>query len=212
MVVVPFNQGSKQDVEALIDFIYDDEKNGGLGWDLDAVIPFAAIPENGIELENIDSKSEFAHRIMLTNILRMLGSVKKQKSARGIETRPAQVILPLSPNHGTFGGDGMYSESKLSLETLFNRWHSESWSNQLTICGAIIGWTRGTGLMNANNIIAEGIEKMGVRTFSQKEMAFNLLGLLIPEVVNLCQRSPVMADWNGGLPVSYPHLGRPADF
>lgn len=199
LVVVPFNQGSKQDVEALIDFIYDDEKNGGLGWDLDAVIPFAAIPENGIELENIDSKSEFAHRIMLTNILRMLGSVKKQKSARGIETRPAQVILPLSPNHGTFGGDGMYSESKLSLETLFNRWHSESWSNQLTICGAIIGWTRGTGLMNANNIIAEGIEKMGVRTFSQKEMAFNLLGLLIPEVVNLCQRSPVMADLNGGL-------------
>ncbi|KAM3159575.1 Fatty acid synthase subunit alpha [Lachancea thermotolerans] len=198
LVVVPFNQGSKQDVEALVSYVYDDEKNGGLGWDLDAIIPFAAIPENGIELENIDSKSEFAHRIMLTNILRMLGNVKKQKSAQGIETRPAQVILPLSPNHGTFGGDGMYAESKLSLETLFNRWHSESWSNQLTICGAIIGWTRGTGLMSANNIIAEGIEKLGVRTFSQREMAFNLLGLLIPEVVQLCQTSPVMADLNGG--------------
>ncbi|SCU83339.1 LAMI_0C02850g1_1 [Lachancea mirantina] len=198
LVVVPFNQGSRQDVEALIEFIYDDESKGGLGWDLDAIIPFAAIPENGIELDGIDSKSEFAHRIMLTNILRMLGFVKKQKSAQGIETRPAQVILPLSPNHGTFGGDGMYSESKLSLETLFNRWHSESWSNQLTICGAIIGWTRGTGLMSANNIIAEGIEKLGVRTFSQKEMAFNLLGLLIPEVVQLCQTSPVMADLNGG--------------
>lgn len=199
LMVVPFNQGSKQDVEALVNYIYDDEKNGGLGWDLDAIIPFAAIPENGIELENIDSKSEFAHRIMLTNILRLMGCVKKQKSSRGIETRPAQVILPMSPNHGTFGGDGLYSESKLSLETLFNRWHSESWANQLTICGAIIGWTRGTGLMSANNIIAEGIEKMGVRTFSQKEMAFNLLGLLIPEVVQLCQRSPVMADLNGGL-------------
>ncbi|SCU99033.1 LAFA_0G21572g1_1 [Lachancea sp. 'fantastica'] len=198
LVVVPFNQGSKQDVEELISFIYDEEKNGGLGWDLDAIIPFAAIPENGIELENIDSKSEFAHRIMLTNILRMLGNVKKQKSAQGIETRPAQVILPMSPNHGTFGGDGMYAESKLSLETLFNRWHSESWSNQLTICGAIIGWTRGTGLMSANNIIAEGIEKLGVRTFSQREMAFNLLGLLTPEVVQLCQTSPVMADLNGG--------------
>ncbi|SCU93162.1 LANO_0E03158g1_1 [Lachancea nothofagi CBS 11611] len=198
LVVVPFNQGSKQDVEELVGYIYDDEKNGGLGWDLDAIIPFAAIPENGIELDNIDSKSEFAHRIMLTNILRMLGNVKKQKSAQGIETRPAQVILPMSPNHGTFGGDGMYAESKLSLETLFNRWHSESWSNQLTICGAIIGWTRGTGLMSANNIIAEGIEKLGVRTFSQKEMAFNLLGLLTPEVIQLCQTSPVMADLNGG--------------
>ncbi|CAG58875.1 uncharacterized protein GVI51_E05841 [Nakaseomyces glabratus] len=199
LVVVPFNQGSKQDVEALIDYIYDDEKNGGLGWDLDAFIPFAAIPENGIELENIDSKSEFAHRIMMTNILRMMGCIKKQKSAREIETRPAQVILPMSPNHGTFGGDGLYSESKLSLETLFNRWHSESWANQLTVCGAVIGWTRGTGLMTANNIIAEGIEKMGVRTFSQKEMALNLLGLMIPEIVELCQKSPVMADLNGGL-------------
>lgn len=45
LIVVPFNQGSKQDVEALIEFIYDTEKNGGLGWDLDAIIPFAAIPD-----------------------------------------------------------------------------------------------------------------------------------------------------------------------
>ena len=199
LIVVPFNQGSKKDCEALVDYIYDDEKNGGLGWDLDAIIPFAAIPENGIELEHIDSKSEFAHRIMLTNIYRIMGYVKKHKSAKDIETRPAQVILPMSPNHGTFGADGLYSESKLSLETLFNRWHSESWANQLTVCGAIIGWTRGTGLMSANNIIAEGIEKMGVRTFSQKEMAFNLLGLLTPEVTQLCQKAPVMADLNGGL-------------
>ncbi|KAG0669283.1 3-oxoacyl-[acyl-carrier-protein] synthase [Maudiozyma exigua] len=199
LIVVPFNQASKTDCENLVDFIYDDPKNGGLGWDLDAIIPFAAIPENGIELDNIDSKSEFAHRIMMTNIFRIMGYVKKQKVAKGIETRPAQVILPMSPNHGTFGGDGLYSESKLSLETLFNRWHSESWADQLTICGAIIGWTRGTGLMSANNIIAQGIEKMGVRTFSQKEMAFNLLGLLNPSVVQLCQKSPVMADLNGGL-------------
>lgn len=199
LVVVPFNQGSKQDVDALVEYIYDDAKKGGLGWDLDAIIPFAAIPENGIELSQIDSKSELAHRIMLTNLLRILGAVKNQKSARGVETRPAQVILPLSPNHGTFGGDGLYSESKLSLETLFNRWYSENWSNQLTICGAIIGWTRGTGLMSGNNIISEGIEKLGVRTFSQSEMGFNLLGLLTPEITELCQKAPVWADLNGGL-------------
>ncbi|CCH46337.1 fatty-acid synthase complex protein, putative [Wickerhamomyces ciferrii] len=199
LVVVPFNQGSKQDVEALVDYIYDDVKKGGLGWDLDAIVPFAAIPENGNEINNIDSKSEFAHRIMLTNLLRILGSVKNHKSDRGIETRPAQVILPMSPNHGTFGADGLYSESKLSLETLFNRWYSESWANQLTICGAVIGWTRGTGLMSANNIISEGIEKLGVRTFSQSEMGFNLLGLLTPEITDLCQKGPVLADLNGGL-------------
>lgn len=199
LVVVPFNQGSKQDVEALVNFIYDDVKKGGLGWDLDYVIPFAAIPEMGIEVENLGSKSELAHRIMLTNLLRLLGEVASHKRVNNVQTRPAEVILPLSPNHGTFGSDGLYSESKLALETLFNRWHSESWSSFLTICGAVIGWTRGTGLMSGNNMIAEGIEKLGVRTFSQKEMAFNILGLMTPEVVRMCEDGPVMADLNGGL-------------
>lgn len=197
LVVVPFNQGSKQDVEALIDYIYDAKK--GLGWDLDFIVPFAAIPENGREIDSIDSKSELAHRIMLTNLIRMLGAVKAQKFEKGFNTRPAQVILPLSPNHGTFGNDGLYSESKLALETLFNRWYSESWADYLTICGAVIGWTRGTGLMSGNNVVAEGVEKYGVRTFSQAEMAFNLLGLMSPAIVDLCQNEPVFADLNGGL-------------
>ncbi|KAF2743157.1 hypothetical protein M011DRAFT_481111 [Sporormia fimetaria CBS 119925] len=196
LIVVPFNQGSKQDVEALVEYIYDSKK--GLGWDLDYVVPFAAISENGREIDGLDSKSELAHRIMLTNLLRLLGAVKAQKQAHGYETRPAQVILPLSPNHGTFGNDGLYAESKIALETLFTRWHSESWGSFLTICGAVIGWTRGTGLMAGNNIVAEGIEKYGVRTFSQQEMAFNLLGLMAPPIVNLCQVEPVWADLNGG--------------
>jgi fatty acid synthase subunit alpha len=135
---------------------------------------------------------------MLTNLLRLLGAIKTQKMEREFETRPAQVILPLSPNHGTFGNDGLYSESKIGLETLFTRWHSENWGSFLTICGAVIGWTRGTGLMAGNNIVAEGIERYGVRTFSQQEMAFNILGLMSPQIVNLCQVEPVWADLNGG--------------
>ncbi|KAK0620028.1 hypothetical protein B0T14DRAFT_480630 [Immersiella caudata] len=197
LVVVPFNQGSVTDVNALIDYIYDPK--AGLGWDLDYIVPFAAISEQGRQIDGIDSKSELAHRIMLTNLIRLLGAVKAEKANRGIETRPAQVILPLSPNHGTFGSDGLYSESKLGLETLFNRWYAEDWANYLTICGAIIGWTRGTGLMSGNNIVAEAVENFGVRTFSQQEMAFNLLGLMSPTIVDLCQNEPVFADLNGGL-------------
>ncbi|KAM6519203.1 beta subunit of fatty acid synthetase [Fusarium falciforme] len=197
LIVVPFNQGSKQDVDALVKYIYD--QKAGLGWDLDSIIPFAAISETGRQIDGIDSQSELAHRIMLTNLLRLLGSIKAQKSRRGFETRPTQVLLPLSPNHGTFGNDGLYSESKLALETLFNRWHSESWADYLTICGAVIGWTRGTGLMSGNNIVAEGIEALGVRTFSQREMAFNLLGLMSPMIVDLCQSEPVFAELTGGL-------------
>lgn len=142
LVVVPFNQGSQQDVHGLVAYLQDN-----LGWELDAIVPFAAIPENGRSLLEIGSaegeasgSSELAHRLMLTNVLRLLGAIARSKEQRGIETRPAQVILPLSPNHGVFGFDGLYGESKLGLETLLNRWNSESWSNYLSIVGAVIGY------------------------------------------------------------------------
>jgi 3-oxoacyl-ACP reductase-like protein len=137
LTVVPFNQGSKQDVEALVDYIYSKDK--GLGMDLDYILPFAALPENGREIDGIDDRSELAHRIMLTNLLRLLGAVKTKKAALQLVTRPTEVVLPLSPNHGLFGNDGLYSESKISLETLFQRWSSESWGEYLCIAGAVIG-------------------------------------------------------------------------
>lgn len=137
--MVPFNGGSRQDVEALVEYIYSSDPNTGLDMDLDYILPFAALPENGREIDGIDDRSELAHRIMLTNLLRLLGAVKAKKASRRFITRPTQVILPLSPNHGLFGNDGLYSESKISLETLFNRWASESWGSYLSIAGAVIG-------------------------------------------------------------------------
>lgn len=134
LTVVPFNQASKQDVEALVDYIY-----ANLGLDLDYIIPFAGIPENGREIDGLDDRSELAHRMMLVNLLRILGAVKNKKANRHFVTRPTQVILPLSPNHGLFGNDGLYSESKIGLETLFQRWSSESWGEYLCLAGAVIG-------------------------------------------------------------------------
>lgn len=197
LTLLPFNQGSKKDCESLIEYIYGSKSECAA--DLDFIVPFAAIPESGRELDALDSKSELAHRMMLTNLLRLLGYVKQQKEKRGFDTWPTNVILPLSPNHGTFGGDGLYAESKLALETLLSRWHSESWSQYLTICGAVIGWTRGTGLMSGNNIVAGSIESLDVVTFSQSEMAFNILALMTPKIASLCEDGPIYADLNGGL-------------
>ncbi|PWY99602.1 hypothetical protein BCV70DRAFT_109981 [Testicularia cyperi] len=194
LTVVPFNQASKQDVDNLVKYIY-----GTLDLDLDFVVPFAAISENGREIDGIDDKSELAHRLMLTNLVRLLGAIKTEKAARNFDTRPTQVLLPLSPNHGTFGGDGLYGESKLGLETLLNRWESESWGQYLCITGAIIGWCRGTGLMSSSNTVAEEIEKLGCRTFSTTEMAFNLLGLLAPTVSAVSQVEALLVDLNGGM-------------
>lgn len=195
--LLPFNQGSKQDCEALIEHIYS--SSSGFGADLDFIVPFAAIPEAGREIDALDSRSELAHRMMLTNLLRLLGFVKQQKELHGFDNWPTSVILPLSPNHGTFGGDGLYAESKTALESLLSRWYSESWSEYLTICGTVIGWTRGTGLMSGNNIVAERIEAEDVVTFSQSEMGFNILALMTPAISSLCEEGPIYADLNGGL-------------
>ena len=139
----------------------------------------------GRDIGRIDQISEMAHRMMLTNVLRLLGHVKNTKQERGIEQRPALCVMPCSPNHGVFGMDGLYSESKMGCESLMNKWSSEGWSNYLLIACAKIGWTR-SALMFQNNIVAQGIEKMGCRTFSTLEQAFNLVGLLHPTMVSPC--------------------------
>ncbi|KAN0118278.1 hypothetical protein V8E52_005254 [Russula decolorans] len=81
LTVVPFNQGSKQNVETLVDYNYTT-----LGLDLDYVIPFAAVSENGREIDGLNDNA-----------------IKTKKASRQIVTRPTQVVLPLSPNDGLFG-------------------------------------------------------------------------------------------------------------
>ncbi|KAL5049289.1 Sterigmatocystin biosynthesis fatty acid synthase subunit alpha [Aspergillus fruticulosus] len=193
--LVPFNQASAVDCERLIDYIY-----GDLALDLDAILPFAATSQVGAEIDGLDASNEAAFRLMLVNVLRLVGFVVSQKRRRGIACRPTQVMLPLSPNHGILGGDGLYAESKRGLETLIQRFHSESWEEELSICGVSIGWTRSTGLMTANDLVAETAEKQGgVLTFSGEEMGDLISLLLTPQLVSRCQDAPVIADFSGNL-------------
>ena len=48
LILVHSNQGSKPDVEAFVDYIYTI-----LRLNLDYVIPFAAVPENGREIDGL---------------------------------------------------------------------------------------------------------------------------------------------------------------
>lgn len=97
---------------SFVNYIYSDS---GIKWDLNYVLlPFAAISENGNEIDGIDPKSESAHHLMLTNVLRLLGSIKKAKAVQRIQhSRPSQVISPLSLNHSMFGSDGLANKHKI---------------------------------------------------------------------------------------------------
>ncbi|GAB1195423.1 hypothetical protein APSETT444_004682 [Aspergillus pseudonomiae] len=194
--VIPCNLASAQDCKGLIQYVYDPRR---LNWDLDAILPFAAASDYSTEMHDIGGQSELGHRLMLVNVFRLLGHIVHCKRNAGVDCHPTQVLLPLSPNHGIFGGDGMYPESKLALESLFHRIQSESWSDQLSICGVRIGWTRSTGLMTTHDIIADKVEQHGIRTFSVAEMAFNIAMLLTPKFVAHCEDGPLDADFTGRL-------------
>ena len=53
--------------------------------------------------------------------------------------------------------------------------------------------------MSATNTVAHELEGHGVRTFSAKEMAFNILGLMHPLLFSITQVEPIWADLNGGM-------------
>jgi fatty acid synthase subunit alpha, fungi type len=53
--------------------------------------------------------------------------------------------------------------------------------------------------MSATNTVAQELEGYGVRTFSAKEMAFNILGLMHPLLFSITQVEPIWADLNGGM-------------
>ena len=73
------------------------------------------------------------------------------------------VVLPGSPNRGMFGGDGAYGEAKSAFDALVTRWKAESsWAQRVSLAHALIGWTRGTGLMGHNDAIVGAVEEAGV--------------------------------------------------
>jgi fatty acid synthase len=172
--VVPANQASLTDMDALTRFVFDSQ------WTPDILLPFAAMGD-AADLTQLTDRSLATLRVLLVGLERLLGNIASGYDARSIRDRLCRVILPLSPNHGAFGGDGFYAECKAALETLLTKQRSEHarWGRYVALAGARIGWVRGTGLMEANDAIAKAIEqRAGVKTFSNGEMAAKLFALI----------------------------------
>ncbi len=207
--VVPFNQASVGDIDALADWVFGEitEQAGATvrttkrPFAPDILVPFGALKQIGT-LDGLSPHTEAAMRAMLLGVERLVGAVASRFARIGIPRSPCHVLLPLSPNHGDFGGDGTYAESKAGLETLLSRWHSEqeAWGNATTICGARIGWVRGTGLMDANDPVAAALEEeTGARTFSSAEMGLVLAGLCTDDLRAAASKTPLRADLTGGI-------------
>uniref|UniRef100_UPI0028040E62 polyketide synthase n=1 Tax=uncultured Corynebacterium sp. TaxID=159447 RepID=UPI0028040E62 len=206
--VVPANLNSFADVDALVEWIAAERTAtvGGESVQLkpayvpDLLLPFAA-PRVAGTLQDAGAGAESQMRVLLWSVEKLIAAL----SAVGADTHVGHrlhVVLPGSPNRGRFGGDGAYGEAKAGLDALVNRWSSEqsSWGARTSLVHAHIGWVRGTGLMGGNDPLVEQVEARGVRTFSAKEMAVQLLDATAsPDIRAQAASSPLRVDLTGGL-------------
>ncbi|OBI14958.1 3-oxoacyl-ACP synthase [Mycobacterium sp. E2462] len=204
--VVAANMASYSDIDALVEWV-GTEQTESLGPQSihikDAqtptlLFPFAA-PRVAGDLSEAGSRSEMEMKVLLWAVQRLIGGLSKIGAERDIASR-LHVVLPGSPNRGMFGGDGAYGEAKSALDALVSRWHAEtSWASRVSLAHALIGWTRGTGLMGHNDAIVDAVEEAGVTTYSTDEMAAMLLGLCDVEPKVAAASAPIKADLTGGL-------------
>ncbi|MEI6253180.1 MAG: beta-ketoacyl synthase N-terminal-like domain-containing protein, partial [Mycobacteriaceae bacterium] len=204
--VLPANMASYADIDALISWV-GNEQTENLGPQAihvkDAqtptlLFPFAA-PRVAGDLSEAGSRSEMEMKVLLWAVERLVGGLSAIGAERDIDSR-LHVVLPGSPNRGMFGGDGAYGESKSALDAVVARWSAESsWAQRVTIAHALIGWTKGTGLMGHNDAIVDAVEAAGVTTYSTAEMAGMLLDLCSVEARVAATSAPLKSDLTGGL-------------
>lgn len=204
--VVPANMASYSDIDGLVEWI-GNEQIETLGPQAihikDAqnptlLFPFAA-PRVVGDLSEVGARAEMEMKVLLWAVQRLISGLSKIGAERDIASR-LHVVLPGSPNRGMFGGDGAYGESKAALDAVVSRWHAEtSWAERVSLAHALIGWTRGTGLMGHNDSVVNAVEEAGVKTYSTDQMAGMLLALCDVESKVAAASSPIKADFTGGL-------------
>jgi fatty acid synthase, bacteria type len=204
--VVPANMASYSDIDALVEWVGNEqvENLGPKAIHLkDAqtptlLFPFAA-PRVAGDLSEAGARAEMEMKVLLWAVQRLIGGLSHIGSERDIASR-LHVVLPGSPNRGMFGGDGAYGESKAALDALVTRWKAEtSWSQRVSLAHALIGWTKGTGLMGHNDAIVGAVEEAGVVTYTTDEMASMLLNLCSIDAKVSAAREPIEVDLTGGL-------------
>ncbi|WP_197380239.1 type I polyketide synthase [Mycolicibacterium mengxianglii] len=204
--VLPANMASYSDIDALVSWV-GTEQSESLGPQAihlkDALtptllFPFAA-PRVAGDLSDAGARAEMEMKVLLWAVQRLIGGLSTIGAERDIASR-LHVVLPGSPNRGMFGGDGAYGESKAALDALVTRWNAESsWAQRVSLAHALIGWTKGTGLMGHNDAIVGAVEEAGVTTYTTREMAAMLLDLCTAEAKVAAAASPLKVDLTGGL-------------
>ncbi|QPK79392.1 DUF1729 domain-containing protein [Corynebacterium lizhenjunii] len=203
--LVPANLSSYRDVDALVEWIGSEQRQS-VGNEVKILkpaliptlaFPFAAPSVSG-SLAEAGGQAESQTRLLLWSVERTIAGLSRLAQA-GVDTR-CHVVLPGSPNRGTFGGDGAYGEVKAALDAIVAKWHVEAgWPAGITLAQAIIGWVSGTHLMGGNDALVPTAEKNGIHVWTPEEISSELLALASPDARAQAAEAPLSADLTGGL-------------
>lgn len=203
--LVPANLSSFRDIDALIDWIGTEQRES-VGNEVKILkpaltptlaFPFAAPSVSG-SLADASGTTETQARLLLWSVERTIAGLARL-SQEDIDKR-CHVVLPGSPNRGTFGGDGAYGEVKAALDAILNKWKVEAgWPQGVTLAQAKIGWVAGTHLMGGNDALVPAAEKVGIKVWSPEEISSELMALASADVREQAAHAPVEKDLTGGL-------------
>lgn len=210
--LVPANLSSFRDTDALVAWAGTEQKasvGGTTQVTKPALIPtllfpFAAPKVYGL-LTDAGPAQENQTRLLLWSLQRLIAGAAALQ-----EDSTVHVVLPGSPNRGTFGGDGAYGEVKAALDAVVNKWKVEKgWPEKVTLAHAHIGWVAGTNLMGGNDALVPIAEAEGIHVYHPNEIADELLTLVTRQSRIHAKVAPLDADFTGGLAdakISLPEL------
>ena len=199
--LVPANLSSYRDIDALIDWIGTEQKET-VGNEVKVIkpaltptlaFPFAAPGVSG-SLAEVGGNAETQARLLLWSVERTIARLSElaQASDQAVRTH---VVLPGSPNRGTFGGDGAYGEVKAALDAVLNKWSAESgWPEGVTLAQARIGWVSGTALMGGNDVLIPAAKETGIHVWDPEEISTELMGLVSQESRTRAAEGPLDLD------------------
>ncbi|MHB2252244.1 fatty acid synthase subunit beta domain-containing protein [Corynebacterium aurimucosum] len=203
--LVPANLSSFRDIDALIDWIGTEQRES-VGNEVKILkpaltptlaFPFAAPSVSG-SLADASGTTEAQARLLLWSVERTIAGLARL-SQEDVDKR-CHVVLPGSPNRGTFGGDGAYGEVKAALDAILNKWKVEAgWPQGVTLAQAKIGWVAGTHLMGGNDGLVPAAEKAGIKVWSPEEISAELMDLASADSREQAAHAPVEKDLTGGL-------------
>lgn len=204
--LVPANLTSYRDIDAVIDWIGTEHKET-VGNEVKVVkpaliptlaFPFAA-PGVAGSLADVGGTAETQARLLLWSVERTIARLSElaQRATSAVRTH---VVLPGSPNRGTFGGDGAYGETKAALDAVVNKWSAETgWPEGVTLAQARIGWVSGTALMGGNDVLIPAAQAAGIHVWDPEEISAELMGLASQASRERAAEAPLEADLTGGL-------------